>query len=274
MQCPIHNNREAIGACVKFEDFFCKNCLVRNYCKEYAIALINQTKSQNNSISTKSNKFNNSDCNTSNKFNNKIDNSYVNDFQNSNEGHQQKENNSTTIKLDSPDNFPNELRKYNIMYIITVILFAIFLGKYITVLFAALLGLTVAFIVVNFIINFKVGTLRTTKYYLPGNFSKDEIVALITQPLTSLNMNVENLSDSIRVKHNGMHYNIYLNSEDSTFTAWVNRPLLSSALLGRSYIYIYLKAIFSMPLIIYTIQSEIEKTLNLDIKRFINKFCI
>lgn len=37
----------------------------------------------------------------------------------STERNQTKENTSMPIKLDSPTNFPNELKKYNIVYIIT-----------------------------------------------------------------------------------------------------------------------------------------------------------
>ena len=269
MNCKKHSDREAIGACVKCGNFFCEDCLIeldgRNYCKKDSVALINQTKSQSNSTSTKRADSNNSDFNNSNKLNNEIGTSHKNNPKSSNEQNQTKENTSMPIKLNSPNNFPNELKNYNIIYIITGILFAIFLGEDLTIFFAILFGLATAFMIVNIIINFKVGTLRTTKYYLPGNFSKDEIVTMITLPLTQLNMTVENSSDSVRITHNKLQYDISFDQNTNTFTVWVSRSLISSFLLGRIYIDVYSKAICSMPIIIHTIQFQIEKALNLGI---------
>lgn len=241
MQCQNHIDKETINTCSYCGKPFCKECLIdlngKKYCKEHILYAFTEAKQLN--LDTCDIDYNN--------------------------GSHIKENAPMPIKLKSPDTFPDELQRYTIIYILIAILFTILLTKEIHIILAIFIGPSVAFIIANFVIIFKTATLKTIKYYLPGDFSKDEIVRLITFPLAQLTMTVENLSDRIRVKHNGINYDVYLNSENNTFTVWVNNTLLSATLLGRIYVDVYLKVIFSMPIIIYTIQSKIEKRISLDI---------
>lgn len=173
-----------------------------------------------------------------------------------------KNNSFTPLNLSSPVNFPDELKKFTPIYFIMGIIIAIVCGKDLSYPFSFILGAGGGFLIVNIIASFKIDALRKKLFALEKNLTKEELANLITLPLTRLNMNVEILSDSLRVIHNNIEYNIFLYPYENTFRIWPQKSILSRFLTGRVYIDLYKKAIFAMPIIAYTIQAEIKKSLN------------
>jgi hypothetical protein len=168
----------------------------------------------------------------------------------------------TPITLSSPVNFPDDLKKFTPIYFIIGVLFSLLSGKDFTYPLSFILGASGGFLIVNILSTFKVCTLRNKLFVLEKNLTKEELANLITLPLTKLNMNVEILSDSLRVIHNNIEYDIFLSPDENTFRIWPQNSILSRFLTGRVYIYLYKKAIFAMPIIAYTIQADIKKSLN------------
>lgn len=168
----------------------------------------------------------------------------------------------TPITLNSPVNFPNELKKFTSLYFIMGIIIAIVCGKDLSYPFSFILGAGGGFLIVNSISAFKVDALRKKLFVLEKNLAKEELANLITLPLTRLNMNVEILSDGVRVIHNNIEYDIFLYPDENVFRIWPQKSILSRFLAGRVYINLYKKAIFTMPIIAYTIQTEIKKSLD------------
>lgn len=168
----------------------------------------------------------------------------------------------TPITLNSPVNFPDELKKFTPIYFIMGIILAIGCGEGLTYPVSFMIGAGGGFLIVNIISTFKVGALRNKLFILEKNLTKEELANLITLPLTRLNMNVEILSDGIRVIHNKIEYDIFLYPDENSFRIWPQKSMLSRFFTGRVYIDLYKKAIFAMPIIAYTIQAEINKSLN------------
>lgn len=173
-----------------------------------------------------------------------------------------KDNLSTPITLTSPVNFPDELKKFTFIYFVMGIISALLGGKEITYPLSFILGAGGGFVIVNIISTFKVDALRKNLFTLEKNLTKEELANLITLPLTKLNMNVEILSDSLIIIHNNIEYDIFLYPNENAFRIWPQKTMLSRFLAGRVYINLYKKAIFTMPIIAYTIQTEIKKSLD------------
>lgn len=173
-----------------------------------------------------------------------------------------KNDSFTPLNLSSPVNFPDELKKFTPIYFIMGIIIAIVCGKDLSYPFSFILGAGGGFVIVNIISTFKVGSLRNKLFVLEKNLTKEELANLITFPLTRLNMNVEILSDGVRVIHNNIEYDIFLYPDEKAFRIWPQKSILSRFLAGRVYINLYKKAIFTMPIIAYSIQTEIKKSLN------------
>lgn len=173
------------------------------------------------------------------------------------------------ITLNSPVNFPDELKKFTPIYFIMGIILSIGCGEGLTYPVSFMIGAGGGFLIVNIISTFKVGALRNKLFVLEKNLTKEELANLIILPLTRLNMNVEILSDGIRVIHNKIEYNIFLYPDENVFRIWPQKSILSRFLTGRVYIDLYKKAIFTMPIIAYTIQAEIKKSLN---ENFTNEY--
>ncbi|MCT8977439.1 hypothetical protein N4T77_12580 [Clostridium sp. CX1] len=162
------------------------------------------------------------------------------------------------LNLSSPAPFKNELKKFNIFYAILSIIFIISFKKDVGSIISILMGICASFLIINIIAAFKVDKLRATAFTLPVLMPKDQIIDLITLPLTQLNMKVENLKHYIRITHNKMQYDIIIYPDKNTFIIWPQKTLLSR-LFSRIHTKLYKNAIISMPIISYTIQNEINK---------------
>lgn len=173
-----------------------------------------------------------------------------------------KNDSFTHITLTSPINFPDELKKFTPIYFIMGIFLALLGGKEMTYPFTFAIGAGGGFIILNIISNFKVDALRNKLFTLEKSLTKEELANLITLPLAKLNMNVEILNDSLRVIHNNVEYDIFLYPNENAFRIWPQKSMLFRFLAKRVYINLYKKSIFAMPIIAYTIQSEISKSSN------------
>ena len=169
---------------------------------------------------------------------------------------------SNLITLTSPTNFPDELKKYTPIYFIMIIFLSLLCGKEVTYALTIIVGAGGGFVIVNIISAFKVDALRNKLFTLEKNLTKEELANLITLPLAKLNMNVEILTDNLRVIHNNIEYDIFLYPNENAFRIWPQKSMLFRFLAGRVYINLYKKAIFAMPIIAYTIQTEINKSSN------------
>lgn len=173
------------------------------------------------------------------------------------------------ITLNSPVNFPNELKKFTPIYFVLGTIFALGCGDGLTYPVGFILGAGGGFVIVNIISSFKVDALRKKLFLLEKNLTKEELANLITLPLSKLNMTVEILFDSLRVTHNNIEYDVFLFTDESVFRIWPQKSMLSRFLAGRLYINLYKKAIFTMPIIAYTIQTEIK---NYSAENFTNNY--
>lgn len=165
------------------------------------------------------------------------------------------------LNLSSPAPFENQLKKFNILYVILSIIFVIFFKKDVGSVVSILMAICASFLIINIIAAFKIDKLRTVEFTLPSSIQKEQIIDLITLPLTQLNMKVENLRSYIRITHNKMQYDILIYPNRNTFKIWPQKTLLSR-LLARIYTKLYKNAILSMPIIAYTIQKEVNKSIN------------
>ncbi|MBC2579363.1 hypothetical protein [Clostridium sp. DJ247] len=165
------------------------------------------------------------------------------------------------LNLSSPSPFKNELKKFNILYILLSAIFVIFLSKDVGSVLSILMAICASFLIINIIAAFKVDKLRAMEFNLSASMSKDQLIDIITLSLTQLNMKVENLSHYIRITHNKLQYDILINPNKNTFRIWPQKTLLSR-LFARIYTKLYKNAILSMPIISYTIQIEINKSIN------------
>ncbi len=178
--------------------------------------------------------------------------------------HQTTTNNEINpIILDSPVNFNDELRKFNVIYLIiafiTILLVKNPQEKLVCTIFFSGAG---GFLITNIISTFKVDFLRQKEFEFKGSFSKDQIASFIAIPLTKLGMTVELVSDYIRITHNSVEYDVVLIPENGVFKIWPQKNTISWLISGRVYLRLYKKSIFTMPIIAYTIQYEINKALN------------
>lgn len=169
---------------------------------------------------------------------------------------------SNLISLSSPTNFPDELKKFTPIYFLMGIFLALLCGKDFPYPLSFAIGAGGGFVIVNIISSFKVDALRNRLFTLEKSLTKEELANLITLPLAKLNMNVEILSDSLRVIHNNIEYDIFLYPNENAFRIWPQKSMLFRFLAGRVYINLYKKAIFAMPIIAYTIQTEANKSSN------------
>ncbi|OOB75249.1 hypothetical protein AXF41_09235 [Clostridium haemolyticum] len=163
------------------------------------------------------------------------------------------------MNLNSPSPFKNELKKYNVLYIIFSLVFIIFTGNDLGTIVSILAGSTGAFLIINIIATFKVFNIRKMIFSLRNFTSRENVISSITLPLTSLNMKVENLPNCIRVTHNKTFYDIFINEDKNTFIIFPEKSLFFR-ILSRLYINLYKNAIISVPIIAYTIQSQLNST--------------
>lgn len=169
--------------------------------------------------------------------------------------------NANGLILSSPSPFKNELKKFNLLYVIFSVIFIVLTNKEFGISFSILVGMCGAFVIINIIAAFKVDKLRAIEFNMPASMSKEQIIDIITLPLTQLNMKVENLSHYIRITHNKLQYNVLINVDKNTFRIWPQKTLLSR-LFARIYTKLYKNAILSIPIISYTIQTELNKSIN------------
>lgn len=169
---------------------------------------------------------------------------------------------SNLITLTSPTNFLDELKRFTPIYFIMGIFLALLCGKEMTYPISFAIGAGGGFVIVNIISSFKVDALRNKLFTLEKSLTKEELGNLITLPLAKLNMNVEILNDSLRIIHNNVEYDIFLYPNENAFRIWPQKSMLFRFLAKRVYINLYKKAIFEMPIIAYTIQTEIKKSLD------------
>lgn len=107
--------------------------------------------------------------------------------------------NRKRLNLSSPSPFRNGLKKFNILYVILSVIFAISFNKDVNLLVSILMALCASFLIINIIAAFKVDKLRSIEFNLSSSISKEQLIAIITLPLTQLNMKIENLSHYIRL---------------------------------------------------------------------------
>lgn len=165
------------------------------------------------------------------------------------------------FNLSSPSPFKNELKKFNILYIILSIVFIAIAKEDFGIIFSILIGICGSFVIINIIAAFKIDKLRNMEFNLSTLISKEQLTDIITLPLTQLNMQVENLPHYIRITHNKFQYDIIINQNRNTFRIWPQKTFLSM-LFAKVYTKLYKNTIISMPIISYTIQSQINKSNN------------
>lgn len=166
-----------------------------------------------------------------------------------------------SLNLSSPAPFKNELKNFNILYVILSTIFVIFFRKDFGSVVSILVGICASFLIINIIAAFKIDKLTAIEFALPALMPKEQIIDLITLPLTQLNMKVENLRHYIRITHNKMQYDILICPNKSTFTIWPQKTFLAR-LFARIYTKLYKNSILSIPIIAYTTQKEITKSVN------------
>lgn len=161
------------------------------------------------------------------------------------------------MNLNNPSPFRNELKKYNILYLILSLAFIILTGNEFGIITNIILGCIGSFLIINIIATFKVCAIRKMTFSLKNSTSKEDILSLITLPLTKLNMKVENLSDCIRIIHNKTFYDVFIDETKNIFMIFPQKSLFFR-LFSRLYINLYKNAIINVPIIAYTIQSELN----------------
>lgn len=179
------------------------------------------------------------------------------------------------IVLDGAIPLDDGLRSYNILYWIIGIIG--FICGFIQNGMGAgaalgLVGCLIAFVIKAAIAQYKMDKLRFLEFYLPdSSLSDNDLLRIITAPLTNMGMRVEmNSNGSACITHKRIIYDVNINRPgNNTFTLWWRFSILKS-FVSRTKIPYYRQAVITMGLIAYTIQDEVKK---LKISRHKKNFC-
>lgn len=235
------------------EEMFCPNCGSKQE-KENKFCGNCGFKFEENDESKSSD---NSNFKTSNKENADKSAAKENNFE-------AKTSNNNSQILNSPFSMTNELKKFNFIYFIFAII-GTFIDSYTRIL-GGLAGILLAYLIIDFIARYKVGNIRIKLFDLPNkcHISYKELADIITIPLAKINMSVEVLSDSLRITCKGIEYDIFIFDDKGKFKIWPQENFFKR-IFSKIYINTYLKSIYAVPIIVYTIQhSLINKSNNED----------
>lgn len=151
-------------------------------------------------------------------------------------------------------------RKYNVIYYVSIaacsILFLAMGSNLLGIVFGAVLGLIVGWLIKNKLLETMAVSLRTTKFMISNKVPYAELINRLIPVLTPLGAMIEKSSDvegKPVISFQGAMYDVGYN-EDNTFYIWW-RQNLAKAFLTVDYISIYRKEVAAMGIIGYHIQQ-------------------
>lgn len=164
------------------------------------------------------------------------------------------------LKLTSSAPLEDKLRKFNVLYIIGLVIGCAY-GIIIDTPNWFITG--VIFIIpawlIKYVIAMALGVgLQQTIFNASRSFTGQELKELVSIPLTEMGMTVSYESGKAIVTYSGMRYTLRSHS-DSTFGLTFNQTASSGLLGGFRPILQYKKAIIAMGLIAFTVQCEMSK---------------
>lgn len=166
----------------------------------------------------------------------------------------------TPIRLNSAAPLDDGGRKYNGVYILSIILFiiiGIITGEGIYI--SALAGVGMGWFIKTLILAYKGPDLRNLKFQLDYPISNEQLVPQLVMALTPLGMMVEVDTDgSPVIIYKRKIYDIILN-EDQTFQIWWRKSIISSILTLEVEISKYRRLVVAMGIIAYHIQEISRK---------------
>jgi hypothetical protein len=167
------------------------------------------------------------------------------------------------IVLKSPAPFQDDLRKYNVLYIILAAIGAIagfIINGAPAALALAVCGLLPAYVIKAIIATKLTYALQKLSFVLPYTITGEALAGIVAIPLTQLGMTVTMYSGEPVVRIKNMTYLLHIYA-DGTFGLLFDQAAASRVLTGRRYISQYKNAIVAMGLIAFTVQQEMQKNL-------------
>lgn len=168
--------------------------------------------------------------------------------------------NSNGSILTSPAPFQDDLKKYNVLYPIFIVV-GIIVGLIgdATWYMMGLVGLVPAGLIKSAIATKMTYDLQKRSFELPYKITGVELCGVVTIPLTQLGMLVNVENGETVATYLGMQYTLRIYSDGTFGFLFDHSSTASRALLGRRYIGQYKKAIVAMGLIAYIVQDEMRK---------------
>lgn len=171
-----------------------------------------------------------------------------------------KVNKEKALVLSSAEPINDGGRKYNVIYYVSIIacsiLFLAMGSNLLGIVFGAILGLIVGWLIKNKLLETMAVSLRTTKFMISNKVPYSELINRLIPVLTPLGAKIEKSSDvdgKPVISFQGAMYDIGYN-DDNTFYIWW-RQNLAKAFLTVDYISIYRKEVAAMGIIGYHIQQ-------------------
>ena len=171
-----------------------------------------------------------------------------------------KVNKEKALVLSSAEPINDGGRKYNAIYYVSMIACAILFlamgSNLLGIVFGAILGLVVGWLIKNKLLEAMTVSLRTTKFKISNKVPYAELINRLIPVLTPLGAMVEKSSDvngNPVISFQGAMYDIGYN-DDNTFYIWW-RQNIAKAFLSVDYIKIYRKEVAAMGIIGYHIQQ-------------------
>lgn len=175
-----------------------------------------------------------------------------------------KVNKEKALVLSSAEPINDGGRKYNVIYYVSIIacsiLFLAMGSNVLGIVFGAILGLIVGWLIKNKLLETMAISLRTTKFMISNKVPYSELINRLIPVLTPLGAMIEKSSDvdgKPVISFQGAMYDIGYN-DDNTFYIWW-RQNLAKAFLTVDYISIYRKEVAAMGIIGYHIQQVCDK---------------
>ncbi|MDE6664261.1 MAG: discoidin domain-containing protein [Lachnospiraceae bacterium] len=163
------------------------------------------------------------------------------------------------LKLTSMAPLDDGGRKYNIIYVIAVVIGVIFgicaHSGILGILVANILTLPIALLIKHCILDWKWKRLRQQKFLLENRVPYDILIHYLIERLTSMNFQVEKgVEGNPIITHNKMIYDV-IYGEDNSFIIWWRKSVMGAMFDFRISIYHYRNTVVDMGIIGYTVQQ-------------------
>lgn len=165
------------------------------------------------------------------------------------------------LVLNSAEPITDGGRKYNIIYIISILIFLVLFiavgANFLGVTVGIVMGLCVGWVIKNAILNAISSPLRTIKFQVKNKIPYSELINRLIPVLTPLGMMIEKSADENGfpvITYQGIMYDITYEGNEDVFTIWW-RKNVAKAYFTFDSIKTYRKIVIAMGIIGYNMQQ-------------------